>query len=242
MESFASRDAAYYFNNVIYDRVHGDSVLPHGGKRAAFVAAVWRPEPVCRHVQRHRAPAWRVVYCAIIAVPAAFLGETDPETFWEKARTPRIVRGCAVRRTYVVFVTTLYPAYDAIIQAGGTEAEELASEGPVVLQRHRRGGPRRGELAVLQHAASSLAARLARAKATGKNPVVAFSRPSVAADRPAFSAATSRTLDVHYFGGSHWLVDVCVTEKVGYVDFDQDANTGGTFTIENYELLMRTTK
>ena len=27
-----------------------------------------------------------------------------------------------------------------------------------------------------------------------------------------------------------------VTEKVGYVDFDQDANTGGTFTIENYEL------
>ena len=27
-----------------------------------------------------------------------------------------------------------------------------------------------------------------------------------------------------------------VTEKVGYVDFDQDANTGGTFVIENYEL------
>ena len=135
MESFALRDAAYYFNNVIMI-VFTVILPPHGGKRAAFVAAVWRPEPVCWHVQRHRAPAWRGVLRDHRCVPAAFLGETDPKTFWKKARIPAL---CAV----VLFVGLCrisrppVPAYDAIIQAGGTEAEELA-EGPgLVLQRLR---------------------------------------------------------------------------------------------------------
>ena len=68
------------------------------------------------------------------------------------------------------FATTLYPAYDAIIQAGGTEAEELASEGPVWYYNG---------LAVVGFAVASLLffntlfmiARAAskRGKATGKN-------------------------------------------------------------------------
>ena len=58
---------------------------------------------------------------------------------------------------------------------------------------------------------------------------------SLAADAPRFGGyITHLAMSVILVGliGS----SMYVTEKVGYVDFDQDANTGGTFTIENYEL------
>ena len=73
-----------------------------------------------------------VVYCAIIAVcPLLSWVKTDPKTFWKKARIPVLCAVVLFVGLMSYFVTTLYPAYDAIIQAGGTEAEELASEGPV---------------------------------------------------------------------------------------------------------------
>lgn len=103
MESFASRDAAYYFNNVImivftvilcYLTVASalPSWLPFGGQSLS-----------AGHVQRHRAPAWRGVLRNHRCVPAAFLGENRPQDVLEEGTHSRIVRGCAVRRAYVVF-------------------------------------------------------------------------------------------------------------------------------------------
>ena len=131
MESFASRDAAYYFNNVImivftvilcYLTVASalPSWLPFGGQSlsAGTYNAIARP--------------LGVVYCAIIAVcPLLSWVKTDPKTFWKKARIPALCAVVLFVGLMSYFATTLYPAYDAIIQAGGTEAEELASEGPV---------------------------------------------------------------------------------------------------------------
>lgn len=235
MESFASRDAAYYFNNVImivftvilcYLTVASalPSWLPFGGQSlsAGTYNAIARP--------------LGVVYCAIIAVcPLLSWVKTDPKTFWKKARIPALCAVVLFVGLMSYFVTTLYPAYDAIIQAGGTEAEELASEGPVWYYNG---------IAVVGFAVASLLffntlfliGRTvgARAKATGKNPVAAFFA-SLAADAPRFGGyITHLAMSVILVGliGS----SMYVTEKVGYVDFDQDANTGGTFTIENYEL------
>ena len=235
MESFASRDAAYYFNNVImivftvilcYLTVASalPSWLPFGGQSlsAGTYNAIARP--------------LGVVYCAIIAVcPLLSWVKTDPKTFWKKARIPALCAVVLFVGLMSYFATTLYPAYDAIIQAGGTEAEELASEGPVWYYNG---------IAVVGFAVASLLffntlfliGRTvgARAKATGKNPVAAFFA-SLAADAPRFGGyITHLAMSVSLVGliGS----SMYVTEKVGYVDFDQDANTGGTFTIENYEL------
>ena len=235
MESFASRDAAYYFNNVImivftvilcYLTVASalPSWLPFGGQSlsAGTYNAIARP--------------LGVVYCAIIAVcPLLSWVKTDPKTFWKKARIPALCAVVLFVGLMSYFATTLYPAYDAIIQAGGTEAEELASEGPVWYYNG---------IAVVGFAVASLLffntlfliGRTvgARAKATGKNSVAAFFA-SVAADAPRFGGyITHLSMSIILVGliGS----SMYVTEKVGYVDFDQDANTGGTFTIENYEL------
>ena len=235
MESFASRDAAYYFNNVImivftvilcYLTVASalPSWLPFGGQSlsAGTYNAIARP--------------LGVVYCAIIAVcPLLSWVKTDPKTFWKKARIPALCAVVLFVGLMSYFVATLYPAYDAIIQAGGTEAEELASEGPVWYYNG---------IAVVGFAVASLLffntlfliGRTVgvRAKATGKNPVAAFFA-SLAADAPRFGGyITHLAMSVILVGliGS----SMYVTEKVGYVDFDQDANTGGTFTIENYEL------
>ena len=235
VENMLSKDAAYYFNNVImivftvilcYLTVASalPSWLPFGGQSlsAGTYNAIARP--------------LGVVYCAIIAVcPLLSWVKTDPKTFWKKARIPALCAVVLFVGLMSYFVTTLYPAYDAIIQAGGTEAEELASEGPVWYYNG---------IAVVGFAVASLLffntlfliGRTvgARAKATGKNPVAAFFA-SLAADAPRFGGyITHLAMSVILVGliGS----SMYVTEKVGYVDFDQDANTGGTFTIENYEL------
>ena len=235
MESLVSRDAAYYFNNVImvvftvvlcYLTVSSalPSWLPFGGQSlsAGTYNAIARP--------------LGVVYCAIIAVcPLLSWVKTDPKAFWKKARIPAVCAAVMFVALMAYFATTLYPAYDAIIQAGGTEAEELASEGPVWYYNG---------IAVVGFAVASLLffntlfmiGRTvgARAKATGKNPVAAFFG-GLRADAPRFGGY------ITHFAMSIILVGLIgssmyVSDEVGYVDYDQDSDTGGTFVIQNYEL------
>lgn len=235
MESLVSRDAAYYFNNVImvvftvalcYLTVASalPSWLPFGGQSlgSGTYNAIARP--------------LGVVYCAIIAVcPLLSWVKTDPKAFWKKARIPAACAVVMFVALMAYFVTTLYPAYDAVIQAGGTDAEALLSEGPVWYYNG---------IAVVGFAVASLLffntlfmigrAAGARAKATGKNPVAAF--------------FCGLHFDASRFGGyiTHFAMAIIlvglvgssmyVTEKTGYVDYDQESDTGGTFVIQNYEL------
>ena len=235
MESLVSRDSAYYFNNVImivftlvlcYLTVASalPSWLPFGGQSlsAGTYNAIARP--------------LGVVYCAIIAVcPLLSWVKTDKKAFLKKARIPAVCAAVLFVALMAYFATTLYPAYDAIIQAGGTEAEELASEGPVWYYNG---------IAVVGFAVASLLffntlfligrTVSARAKATGKNPVAAFFN-GVVADAPRFGGyITHLAMSIILVGliGS----SMYVTEQTGYVDYDQDSDTGGTFVIQNYEL------
>ncbi len=235
MESLVSRDAAYYFNNVImivftcvlcYLTVASalPSWLPFGGQSlsSGTYNAIARP--------------LGVVYCAIIAVcPLLSWVKTDSKAFWKKARIPAACAAVMFVALMAYFVTTLYPAYDAIIQAGGTEAEGLASEGPVWYYNG---------IAVVGFAVASLLffntlfmigrTAGARAKATGKNPVAAFFG-GLRADASRFGGYITHfamaIILVGLIGSSMY-----VTDETGYVDYDQDSDTGGTFVIQNYEL------
>lgn len=235
MESLASRDAAYYFNNVImvvftcvlcYLTVSSalPTWLPFGGQSlsAGTYNAVARP--------------LGVVYCAIIAVcPLLSWGKTEGKAFFKKARVPFACALVLFIALMAYFVTTLYPAYDAIIQAGGTDAEELLSEGPVW---YYNGLAVLGFLvaSVLFFNALFMLGRTVRnrAKATKKNPVVAFFT-GLYQDAPRFGGY------IAHFAMSIILIGLIgsamyVTEETGYVDYDSETNTGGTFAIQNYEL------
>lgn len=130
MESMASKEAAYYFNNVImvvfavllaYLTVSSalPSVLPFGGEQvsAGTYNAIARP--------------LGIVYLAILAVcPLLAWGKTDPREFLRTARVPAICALVLFAVLMVYWATYLVPSYDAVIAVGDTNAEGLASEGP----------------------------------------------------------------------------------------------------------------
>lgn len=130
VENMLSKDAAYYFNNVImvvfailltYMTVSSalPAILPFGGQSvsAGTYNAIARP--------------LGVIYLAILAVcPLLSWGRTEGKQFWKRARVPGL---CAIVLFAVLmfyFATYLLPSYDAILAAGGTEADGLLEQGP----------------------------------------------------------------------------------------------------------------
>ncbi len=244
IESMVSKAAAYYFNNVImivftcvlcYLTVASalPTFLPFGGQSlsAGTYDAIARP--------------LGIVYCLIIAVcPLLAWAKTDRAEFFRLAKVPAICAAVLFAVLMVYFCTTLYPAYDAIVQAGAADgaskaaiaaAEDLAVQGPVWYYNG---------LAVVGFAVASLLffntlfmiARAAskRAKATGKNPVVAFFG-MLGANSAKYGGY------IAHFAMSIILVGLIgssmyVTEKTGYLEFDEEADTAETFVIQNYEL------
>ena len=244
IESMASKAAAYYFNNVImivftfvlaYLTVASalPSFLPFGGQ--AISAGTY--DSIARPLG--------IVYCLIIAVcPLLAWAKTDRAQFLRLAKVPAICAAVLFAVLMAYFCTVLYPAYDAIVQAGAAEgastaavtaADELAAQGPVWYYNG---------LAVVGFAVASLLffntlfmiARAAskRAQATGKNPVAAF-----------FGMLGSNSSKyggyIAHFAMSIILVGLIgssmyVTEKTGYLSFDEEADTAESFTIQNYEL------
>ena len=244
IESMASKAAAYYFNNVImivftfvlcYLTVASalPTFLPFGGQSlsAGTYDAIARP--------------LGIVYCFIIAVcPLLAWTKTDRKEFFRLAKVPAICAAVLFIVLLAYFVTTLYPAYDAIIQAGSaqgasqaavTAAEELMSEGPVWYYNG---------LAVVGFAVASLLffntlfmiARAAskRAKATGKNPVAAFfgMLGSNSSKYGGYIAHFAMAIILVGLIGSSMFV----TEKTDYVAFDEEADTAENFVIDDYEL------
>lgn len=129
MESMLSKDAAYYFNNVImviatvllaYLTVASalPSWMPFGGQSlsAGTYNAIARP---CG-----------IVYLAILALcPLLAWGKTDKKTFLKQAKLPAICALLLFVLLMVYWASYLVPSYQAIISAGGIEAEGLAGEG-----------------------------------------------------------------------------------------------------------------
>ena len=244
IESMASKAAAYYFNNVImivftfvlcYLTVASalPTFLPFGGQSlsAGTYDAIARP--------------LGIVYCFIITVcPLLAWTKTDRKEFFRLAKVPAICAAVLFVVLIAYFATTLYPAYDAIIQVGSaqgasqaavTAAEELLSEGPVWYYNG---------LAVVGFAVASLLffntlfmiARAAskRAKATGKNPVAAFfgMLGSNSSKYGGYIAHFAMSIILVGLIGSSMFV----TEKTDYVAFDEEADTAENFVIDDYEL------
>lgn len=244
IESLVSKDAAYYFNNVImivftllllYLTVSSalPSFLPFGGQSlsAGTYNAVARP--------------LGVVYCLIIALcPLLSWAKTDRATFCKQAKVPAIFALVLFIVLMAYFVTTLYPAYDAIIAAGAAEgataaqisaAEGLLAEGPVWYYNG---------LAVVGFAVASLLffntlfmigrAVRARSQATGKNPVAAFfgMLGKNSARYGGFIAHLAMSIILVGLIGS----SMYVTETVQYVNFDEEAQTADPFVVDDYEL------
>lgn len=244
IESMASKAAAYYFNNVImivftfvlcYLTVASalPTFLPFGGQAlsAGTYDAIARP--------------LGIVYCLIIAVcPLLAWAKTDRARFLRMAKVPAICAAVLFAVLMAYFVTTLYPAYDAIIQAGAAEgasqaavaaADDLLAQGPVWYYNG---------LAVVGFAVASLLffntlfmivrAASKRAKATGKNPVAAFfgMLGSNSAKYGGYIAHFAMSIILVGLIGS----SMYVTEKTGYIAFDEETDTAESFVIDDYEL------
>ena len=232
IESMASKSAAYYFNNVImivftfvlcYLTVASalPTFLPFGGQSLPRAPTMLLPARSALST----ASSSRSARCLPGRKPTA--------RFFRLAKVPAICAAVLFVVLLAYFVTTLYPAYDAIIQAGSaqgasqaavTAAEELMSEGPVWYYNG---------LAVVGFAVASLLffntlfmiARAAskRAKATGKNPVAAFfgMLGSNSSKYGGYIAHFAMAIILVGLIGSSMFV----TEKTDYVAFDEEADT-----------------
>ena len=237
MESMASKDAAYYFNNVImivftfllaYLTVSSalPTWLPFGGQSlsAGTYNAIARP--------------LGIAYCLIIALcPLLAWGKTDPKQFVKQIKIPAILAVILFAILMFYFATELYPSYSAIIAAGGMEAAGLLNEGPVWYYNG---------LAVVGFAVASLLfcttltmivrgiAR--RRKATGKNPFAAFGSMLVANSSKYGGYIAHFAMAIILIGliGS----SMYVTEKVGYMPYDVETDTAEeSFIVDDYELV-----
>lgn len=236
VEHLLSKEGAYYFNNVImvvfatllaYLTISSalPDFLPFGGQTVSSGTfnAIARP--------------LGVVYLAILAIcPLLAWDTTLRAKFLKQARIPAI---CAVVLFVVLAVywgTYLVPSYDAIIAAGGTTAEELASDGPAWYYN--------GLALVGFFVASVLFFNslfmLGRAigaykKAHGCGALAAFGgclRNNAARFGGFLSHAAMAVILVGLIGSSMY-----VTEKVAYIGYDESTDTAAeNFTIKDYEL------
>lgn len=130
VENMLSKDAAYYFNNVImivftfllaYMTISSalPSWLPFGGQSlsAGTYNTVARP--------------LGIAYLLILAVcPLLSWGKTEGSQFWKRARVPGICALVLFVGLMAYFILYLLPSYNAIIAEGGTMAEGLLEQGP----------------------------------------------------------------------------------------------------------------
>ncbi|MEG0070714.1 MAG: cytochrome c biogenesis protein CcsA [Raoultibacter sp.] len=236
VESFFSKDAAYYFNNVImvvfatllgYLTISSalPTWLPFGGQSlsAGTYNAIARP--------------LGIVYCLILAIcPLLAWGSTNKKDFFKRARIPALCALVLFIGLMVYFCTYLLPSYNDIIAAGGTMASGLSAEGPSFYYNG---------LAVFGFFVASLLFfnslfMIGRAVASyrkkhGGNPFGSFF--SMIHNRPAsiggFIAHLSMAIILVGLIGS----SMYVTEKTGYVEYDSETDIAqGDFIIQDYSL------
>lgn len=130
VDSMASRDAAYYVNNLVMVVVAVliayltlapalPAPLPFAG--AKFSAGTY--EAIARPLG--------ILYCLLVAVcPLLSWGRTEGRAFWRRARVPGLCALVLFAALMAFFCTSLLPAYNATMAAGGSAAAELAEYGP----------------------------------------------------------------------------------------------------------------
>ena len=178
-----------------------------------------------------------VIYLAILAVcPLLSWGRTEGKQFWKRARIPGI---CAVVLFAVLmfyFVTYLLPSYDAILAAGGTEADGLLEQGP---SWYYNGVAVVGLLvaSLLFFNSLFMLGRAIRGYQKGHQGNVLASAWGMLVNR----ASTFGGFVAH-LGMAVILVGLIgssmyVTEKTGYVKYDEETDSASEpFVIQDFEL------
>lgn len=237
VENMLSKDAAYYFNNVImivftfvlaYMTVSSalPSWMPFGGQSlsAGTYNTVARP--------------LGIVYLFILAVcPLLSWGKTEGSAFWKKARVPGICALVMFAILMVYFLTYLLPGYQDIIAAGGTSADGLLEQGPAWFYN--------GLTVVGFFVASVLFFNALFMLGRGVRSYAASHDKNLAASFIGLFRGRAST-----YGGvvAHMAMAIIlvgligssmyVTEKVDYVGYDEETSTATeNFTIKDYTLV-----
>lgn len=235
-ESMMSKDAAYYINNLVmivaavllaYLTISSalPAWLPFGGQAlsAGTYNAIARP--------------LGILYLLILAVcPLLGWGKTQGKVFLKRARIPALLALIVFAVLAVYLVTYLVPSYDAMIAAGGSEAQGLADEGP---SWYYNGLAAFGFLVaslLFFNSLFMLGKGISRySKSRGTNVFVgAFSAlKNHAATYGGFISHLAMAIILVGLIGS----SMYVTEKVAYVEYDEASDTAsGDFEIKDYTL------
>lgn len=236
VENMLSKDAAYYFNNVIM--VVFATLLAYLTIASALPG--WMPfggQAISAGTYNAIARPLGIVYLAILAIcPLLSWGKTDGKQFWKRARVPAVCALVLFAVLMVYFVTYLVPSYNAVIAADGINAEGLMEEGPAW---YYNGLAAVGLLvaSLLFFNSLFMLGRAVRGyqKGHGGNPVSA-----------AFGMLVNRASTfggfVAHFGMAVILVGLIgssmyVTEKVAYVGYDEATDTASEdFVVKDYTL------
>ncbi len=237
VENMLSKDAAYYFNNVIM--VVFTVLLAYMTVSSAL--PTWMPfggESLTAGTYNTIARPLGIVYLLILAVcPLLSWGKTEGAQFWRRARVPGICALVlfAVLMTY--FFVSLLPSYNAMLDAGGTTAEGLLEQGP---SWYYNGLAVVGFLvaSLLFFNALFLICRGARnhARAHKTNALVGFAGlfRGHASTYGGFVAHLAMSIILVGLIGS----SMYVTEKVEYLPYDEETDTASEdFTIQDFTLV-----
>ena len=224
IESFASKDAAYYVNNlvmIIFTFVLAyftlASALPSWLPLGGYSVTTGTYESIARPLG--------IIYCLLIAVcPLLSWGRTGGATFRKRALVPGLCALAVFAGLLAVFFTKLLPSYNAIMSGSATAAMELAAYGP---SWYYNG------LAVLGFAVAALLfmnalfvlAKALRAHAGDIRARLSLIGGSVAHLAMAF-------ILVGLIGSAMY-----VTQQTSYLLYDEEADTvASTIRIQEYEL------
>ena len=224
LQSFASKEGAFWLNNLLmvvfallltYLTIAQalPEFLPFGGQSIGTGSY----ESIARPLG--------ILYLLLLAVcPMLAWKKTNPKEFFQRAKWPAVGAVVVFVVLMVYACTTLFPRYQAIIDAGGTAADELLSYGPQVYYY------------ILTVVGLLVAALLFFNSVFQLIRAAKLQSAGVRAKLPGIGSAIS------HMGMGIILVGLIgsmmyVTENAGYIAYDSETDTASeTFTVLDYEL------
>lgn len=130
IDSLASRDAAYYVNNLVM--VLSAVLLAYMTLSSAMPGPLpFAGQTLSAGTYNAIARPLGIVYCAIVAIcPLLGWRHTNAAAFGRRALVPGLCAAASFAALIAYFLTYLLPSYDAMVAAGGSTADGLLEQGP----------------------------------------------------------------------------------------------------------------